>query len=110
MEALKEVAADVDNDTLADMLRTHQSGIKQQTEILESCFERLGSSPQDVPCAPVDAIRREYKDFQRQEPSSQVLTMFALGGAMKVEHFGIASYRGWSARRWRWVTWGLRRT
>ncbi|GAB3451510.1 ferritin-like domain-containing protein [Streptomonospora sediminis] len=93
VEMLKEVAADIDNDTLADMMRTHQSETKQQAQILEECFERLGESPQDIPCGVVDTIRKEYKDFRSRQPSSQVLTMFALGGAMKIEHFEIASYR-----------------
>src|SRR5699024_6670269 len=53
-----------------------------------------GASPQDVPCGVIDAIRKEYTDFKSQEPSSRVLTMFALGGALKTEHFEIATYRG----------------
>nr|WP_255429981.1 DUF892 family protein [Streptomonospora sp. PA3] len=94
VEMLKEVARDIDNDTLAEMMRTHQRETQEQAEILEGCFRHLGAEPQDVPCGVVDAIRTEYKDFTAQKPSSQVLTMFALGGALKTEHFEIATYRG----------------
>ncbi|MBV2363998.1 ferritin-like domain-containing protein [Streptomonospora nanhaiensis] len=93
-EMLKDVAGDVDNDNLAKMLKAHQRETKDQAKMLESCFQHLGESPMDVPCGVIDALRAEYREFVSQKPSPQVLTMFALGGALKVEHFEIATYRG----------------
>lgn len=93
-EMLSEVAGKVDNKTLAQMLRTHQKETQQQAKNLEQCFEQLGTTPQKVSCGTVEAIHKEYNHFVDQKPSKDVLTMFALGGAAKIEHFEIASYRG----------------
>ncbi|TDQ54307.1 YciE/YciF ferroxidase family protein [Actinorugispora endophytica] len=93
-EMLTEVAGKVNDKALAEMLRTHKKETDQQIENLEKCFEHLGESPQRVPCATVDAIREEYREFVGMKPSEDVLTMFILGGAAKIEHFEIASYRG----------------
>ncbi|MDA0566809.1 ferritin-like domain-containing protein [Streptomonospora sp. S1-112] len=93
-DMLKEVAGDVDDDNLAKMLKTHQRETKDQAKILDTCFKHLGETPMDVPCGVIDAIRQEYREFTANKPAPQVLTMFALGGALKVEHFEIATYRG----------------
>ncbi|GAA3732859.1 ferritin-like metal-binding protein YciE [Spinactinospora alkalitolerans] len=93
-EMLTEVADRVGDETLTQMLRTHQQETRQQAKNLEQCFQQLGTSPQQVTCGPVEAIHREYREFLDRQPSADVLTMFALGGAAKIEHFEIASYRG----------------
>lgn len=45
-------------------------------------------------CCAIEAIHTEYKRFADQQPSANVLAMFALGGPDKIEHFEIAGYRG----------------
>ncbi|MDD6791603.1 MAG: DUF892 family protein [Thermobifida fusca] len=79
---------------IADMLRHHQQETQQQIANLEQCFRAIGATPQRVPCAAIEALRQEFREFAGMNPSPQVLTMFALGGALKVEHYEIAAYRG----------------
>ncbi|GAA3982943.1 ferritin-like domain-containing protein [Thermobifida alba] len=93
-EMLDEVSGKVDDDKLMQMLREHKQETQQQIKNLEQCFQAIGESPQDVPCAVVDAIHQEFRQFAGMNPSPQVLTMFALAGADKIEHFEIAAYRG----------------
>lgn len=91
---LSEVAGQVNNERVQTMLRTHQKETEQQAKNLEQCFQHLGESPQKVTCGVIEALQKEYKDFASQNPSADVLTMFALSGALKTEHFEIATYRG----------------
>lgn len=91
---LDEASGAVDDGTLADMLRSHQQETRQQSRILDGCFEELGTSPQEVTCGPIEAMHKEYTEFVDSEPSPDVLAMFVMGGASKIEHFEIATYRG----------------
>ncbi|KUP96973.1 YciE/YciF ferroxidase family protein [Thermobifida cellulosilytica] len=91
---LDEVCQTVDDDQLVRMLRDHQKETQQQARNLEQCFQQIGESPREVPCPVVDAIHQEFRQFVGMNPAPQVLAMFALAGADKVEHFEIAAYRG----------------
>jgi ferritin-like metal-binding protein YciE len=93
-QMLNEVAGQVEDQNLAQLLRTHEQETRQQIINLEQCFQALGSQPQPVTCAGIEGIRREYQEVVSQQPSPDVLTLFVLGGAMKVEHYEIATYRG----------------
>ncbi|MEY9212506.1 ferritin-like domain-containing protein [Thermobifida halotolerans] len=94
VEMLDEVSGKVNDSTLSQMLRHHREETQQQIQNLDQCFQAIGESPQQVPCPVVDAIHQEFRQFADMNPSPQVLTMFALAGADKTEHFEIAAYRG----------------
>lgn len=93
-DMLDEMSGMVADENVADMLRHHQQETQQQIANLEQCFRAIGATPQRVPCAAIEALRQEFREFAGMNPSPQVLTMFALGGALKVEHYEIAAYRG----------------
>ncbi|MDA8369092.1 MAG: DUF892 family protein [Nocardiopsaceae bacterium] len=93
-QMLDEIAGQVENQTLIQMLQTHKEETQHQAKNLEQCFQRIGESPRQVPCGVVKTIHNEFKEFVKQNPSSDVLTMFAISGATKTEHFEIATYRG----------------
>jgi ferritin-like metal-binding protein YciE len=93
-QMLKEVAGEVQDEKLAQMLRTHEQETRQQMSNLEECFRALGAEPQQVSCAGIEGIRKEYMEIASLQPSPEVLTMAVLGGAMKIEHYEIATYRG----------------
>jgi ferritin-like metal-binding protein YciE len=93
-QMLSEVAGQVQDENLAQMLRTHEQETRRQITNLERCFEALDAEPQQVTCAAIEGIRTEYEEVVAQQPSPDVLTMFVLGSAMKVEHYEIATYRG----------------
>lgn len=93
-EMLKEVAGQVEDKKLAEMLRAHEKETRQQISNLERGFEMLGTEPRDVSCAGIEGIQAEYQEISGMKPSSEVLSMAALGGAMKIEHYEIATYRG----------------
>ncbi len=93
-QLLGEVAGRVEDTDLAKMLRTHQEETQQQIANLDTCFQLLGSEPQQVTCAAIEGIQREFQAMTAKQPAPEVLAMFILDSAMKVEHYEIATYRG----------------
>lgn len=91
-------AGQVRNPELAQLLRTQEQESQQQLKSIESCFQALGASAIDVPSQTVDGMRSGLEDFVALQPSPEVLELFTLGAAMRLAHFGIASYRGLVSR------------
>lgn len=93
-QMLPQVADEVGSDTLRQALQTHEQETREQVANLERCFETLGVSRQQVTCAGIEGIKQEHDTFAQQQPSQELLTMFDVGGAIKIEHYEIAAYRG----------------
>ncbi|RCV49153.1 YciE/YciF ferroxidase family protein [Marinitenerispora sediminis] len=91
---LDEAASNVRDDRLVEMFAEHKKETQEQIKNLEQCFKALDASPHKVGCAAIDGIHKELTEFLKQKPSDDVRTMFVLGGATKVEHYEIATYRG----------------
>jgi ferritin-like metal-binding protein YciE len=89
-----EAAGKVKDGNLSQMLRMEEQSCQQKLKNLDSCFQAMGSKPQNVTCATVDGMRTEFQAFMSQQPSQQVMELYTLGAAMKLSHFGTASYRG----------------
>jgi ferritin-like metal-binding protein YciE len=93
-EMLGEMAGQIQDGTLAQTLRTDAQKARQKISGLEQCFTAMGIQAQRVPCPPIDGMRQDMQQVMAQSPSPDVLSMKAVGTAMKVAHFEIASYRG----------------
>src|SRR6266536_1077460 len=76
-----------------ETLREQQQKSAQKVNDIEACFRVLGTSPQEVPCAPVDGMRTEFETFLNQQPAPEVLELYTLGTAMKLASFGVAGYK-----------------
>ena len=92
-QLLADTAGQVQDSNLAQILQAQQAESQQKVSNLEACFRSLGTQPQAVPCAAIDGMRAEFETFANQQPSAEVWQMYTLGAAMKLSHFGIASYR-----------------
>jgi ferritin-like metal-binding protein YciE len=93
-QIIGEAAGQVTDDGVAGMMRRNQQETQQQIANLEACFDLLGLDTQQIPCAVIDGFRTDYQMFTSQQPSGQVLAMFMIGSALKMEHYQVASYRG----------------
>lgn len=89
-----EAAGRITDGNLSQLLRMEEQSSQQKLRNLDACFQAMGTQPQDVTCATLDGMRTEFQAFMNQQPSQQVMELYTLGGAMKISHFGIASYRG----------------
>src|SRR4051812_18807403 len=56
---LGEIAGQVVDGQLTQLLRVEEQGTQQKLRNLDACFEQLSSTPADVPCASVDGMRAE---------------------------------------------------
>jgi ferritin-like metal-binding protein YciE len=93
-EMLGELTGQIQDGDLAQTLRTDEQKARQKISSLEQCFQAIGAQAERVPCPPIDGMRQDLRQVMEQNPSPDVLGMKALGTAMKVAHFEIASYRG----------------
>jgi ferritin-like metal-binding protein YciE len=93
-EMLGEMAGQTQDGDLAQTLRMDEQKARQKISNLEQCFEAMGAQAERVPCPPIDGMRQDMQQVMAQNPSPDVFSMKALGTAMKVAHFEIASYRG----------------
>ncbi len=62
-DMLDEMSGMVADENVADMLRHHQQETQQQIANLEQCFRAIGATPQRVPCAAIEALRQEFREF-----------------------------------------------
>ena len=92
-QLLGDTVGQVQDSNLAQLLQWQQQESQQKVNNLEACFRALGLQPQTVPCAAIDGMRTEFETFADQQPSPDVWQMYTLGAAMKLSHFGIASYK-----------------
>ena len=57
-------------------------------------FRTLGRRPKRHTCAGINGLIEEYATFVRDEkPSEEVLDVFSVAAALKVEHYEIVAYR-----------------
>jgi ferritin-like metal-binding protein YciE len=92
-QLLADTVGQVQDSDLARILQDQQQESQEKVNNLEACFRALGIQPQAVPCSAIDGMRTEFETFANQQPSPDVWQMYTLGAAMKLSHFGIASYR-----------------
>jgi ferritin-like metal-binding protein YciE len=93
-DLLGQMAGQVQDPTTADTLRLHLEDGQQKIRNLEQCFEAMGTSPQRIPCAVMDGMQADAQQFMAQDPSPDLVTAFALGATMKMDHYAQATYAG----------------
>lgn len=62
---------------------------------LDRCCRALGIEAQQVSCAGIEGHpKKQMKIARGSQPSFAAFTMAVLGGAMKIEHYEVATYGG----------------
>lgn len=94
VNALEDMAKKVENPQLKQSFEEHGVVTQQQIERLEKVFPMVDRKPSREACKGINGLIAEFKEFvKEEEPSSEVLNVFATGAALKVEHYEIVSYR-----------------
>jgi ferritin-like metal-binding protein YciE len=91
---LGQLTEQVQDPAAAEVLRTQLQEGPEKIRNIEQCFEALGSSPQQVPCAVVDGMSTDVAQFMAQGPAPELTTAFAVGTAMKLDEYATATYSG----------------
>lgn len=93
VEALGEQAGDVSNTQLQKAFSAHQAQTKKQVERLEQVFQQLGEQPETTECKGLKGLLEELETFKSEEgPSADLLDVFSIGAASKVESYEINAY------------------
>ena len=94
-EALKRQASEVTDPQIRAAFQAHQKETEEQVRRLEQVFEAFGKEPsRGQGCAGIDGLLEEHKSFKGEEPSREILDVFVLGAAQKVERYEITAYEG----------------
>jgi ferritin-like metal-binding protein YciE len=95
VDALGEQAEGAENQQLAKAFAAHQAQTEKQVQRLEQVFENLGEQPQETECKGLAGLLEELETFKsEEEPSPDILDVFSVGAAAKVESYEICAYEG----------------
>lgn len=92
VEALNEQAESADNEQLKKALENHQKQTQGQVERLEQVFEELGEEAKETDCRGMQGLIEEVQNFKEEQPSPDILDVFMVGAASKVESYEIHAY------------------
>lgn len=93
VDALGEQAEQAGDSQLQKAFSTHQAQTEKQVQRLEQVFDGLGEQPQETECKGLKGLLEELDTFkQQQEPSEDILDVFSIGAASKVENYEICAY------------------
>ena len=70
----------------------HQQETEQQIANLRKAFELLGAEPEETTCHAAEGLKKEHDALKEENPSELILELGNLAGAMKTEHYEIATY------------------
>src|SRR5438309_5830066 len=70
----------------------HRKETEGQIERLQRCFEFLGEEPEKAECHGIRGLIQEKKAFEEEDPSQDLIDVFNVGAAIKVESYEICEY------------------
>jgi ferritin-like metal-binding protein YciE len=95
VEALSTQAQESSRPELQKAFQSHQSQTEKQIQRLEQVFESLQEQAKEAECKGVKGLIEEHDTFkQEEEPSEDLLDVFNVGAAIKVERYEISAYEG----------------
>ena len=93
VEALGKQAEESSRPELQKAFESHRQQTEKQVERLEQVFDSLEEESQDTECMGIKGIIEEHDEFmEEEEPSEDLIDIFNVGAACKVEHYEIANY------------------
>ena len=92
LEILSEQREESTNTSLQSAFQAHHRQTENQIERLEQCFQLIGAEAQQTECAGIKGLREERESMIREDPSEDILDVFNIASAIKVERYEISSY------------------
>ena len=75
------------------MARTGAQTEKQVQRLHQVC-ESIQEQPKDSECKGIKGLTEEHESFKEEGPSDDLLDVFNVGAAIKVERYEISAYEG----------------
>src|SRR6185437_11699456 len=92
VDALGEQGDEASNPQLQKAFASHQAQTEKQVQRLEQIFEQLGEQPEQTECKGMKGLLEELETFKSEDPSEDILDVFSIGAASKVESYEINAY------------------
>ncbi|HET6935680.1 MAG TPA: ferritin-like domain-containing protein [Candidatus Angelobacter sp.] len=92
VDALGEQAESASNSQLQKAFQSHQAQTEKQVQRLEQVFEQLEEQPEGTECKGMKGLIEEVETFKQEDPSEDILDVFSVGAAAKVEAYEINAY------------------
>jgi ferritin-like metal-binding protein YciE len=92
VEALGKQAEESQRPELKKAFESHRAQTEKQAQRLEQVFESIGEQPEKAECAGIRGLIEEHENFKEEHPSEDLLDIFNVGAATKVERYEISSY------------------
>ena len=95
VEALGKQAEESSRPELKKAFLAHQAQTEKQVQRLEQAFQSIGEEAEEAECAGIRGLIEEHDNFKSEEdPSPDLLDVFNVGAAEKVESYEICAYEG----------------
>jgi len=92
VEALGKQAEESSRPDLKKAFESHRAQTEKQLERLNQVFQSIGEEPEDTECAGIRGLIQEHDNFKEEDPSEDLLDVFNVGAAEKVESYEICAY------------------
>ena len=93
VEALGKMAEDHSEEPqLQKGFQQHQAQTEKQVERLQQIFEQIGEEPEQTECKGIKGLIEERDSFKEEGPADDILSIFDVGAAIKVESYEINAY------------------
>lgn len=95
VEALGKQAEESSNPQVKKAFESHQRQTEKQVQRLEQAFQSIGEEVEETECKGIKGLLEEHDHFKEEEdPAEDILDIFNVGAAMKVERYEITAYEG----------------
>lgn len=92
VKALGEQERDAKLPELKKAFSDHRKQTENHVKRLQQVFKLTGESPEDAECKGIKGIVEERASFKKEDPSDDLLAVFDIGAAIKVETYEICAY------------------
>ena len=90
--ALGEQEQESSRPELQKAFGSHREQTENQIERLRQAFEEVGEEPKETECKGIRGLIEEHEAFKEEDPSEELLDIFNVGAAIKIENYEINAY------------------
>jgi ferritin-like metal-binding protein YciE len=94
LDILRNTAVETQDLKMKKALAEHRDRSLGHIKRLERIFRVIGKQPGERPCHELEGFIKEKEAFAQEKPAKDLLDLFNLESARKIEQFEIASYAG----------------
>jgi ferritin-like metal-binding protein YciE len=92
VKALGEQAEESSRPDLKKAFASHQAQTEGHVERLQQAFQELAEQAEENECHGIRGLIQEHESFKEEDPSEELVDIFNVGAAIKVERYERSAY------------------